>query len=329
MSADGGYGDVEGDDVARRLSEHDIEAILSGGVPADPSLDALASLIRSADFSEAVPGSIAASHITAATAAAAAHLGRQAAAAPIGRPRRRLLVRGALSGITAKVILGTAVALAATGGAAATGILPGPVQSLIADGAAHLGLDLPHREHPTTTTSTTAVATTLVPAATTTTTVAPSPDAWDELAGPHVWSSTACNGAAVAVAYEVTTDGDLILGVISGGTAVVETAPDRIEIRFADGVRIRIVVRIDGDGPGIDEDEDRNCDEGDNEGDDESPAPDDDLGDGDDDETEPPGSGTSNPDASDDEPSDGDESPDDPEAFGGDDATDDEEDGLD
>lgn len=326
MSAGGGYGDDEGDDVARRLSEHDIEAILGGGIPADPSLDALAALIRSADFSEAVPGAVAASHIAAATVAAAAHLGRQPAAAPIGRPRRRLLVRGALSGITAKVILGTAVALAATGGAAATGILPGPVQSLIADGAAHLGLDLPRDEHPATTT-------TLVPATTTTTTttVAVSPGAWGLLAGSHVWTSTACDGAAVAVAYEITTDGHLILGVISGGTAVVETAPDRIEVRFADGVRIRIVTRVDGDGPGIDEDEDRNCDEGDNEGDDESPAPDDDSsGDGGDDEAEPSGSdSSSDPDESDDEVSDGDESPDDPEALGDEDATDDEEDGLD
>ena len=63
--------------------------------------------------------------------------GKRWAATPPPVPRERS------PELTAKILFGTAVALAATGGAAATGILPDPIQSVLADGASHFGIEPP------------------------------------------------------------------------------------------------------------------------------------------------------------------------------------------
>jgi len=97
-------------------------------------------------------------------------------------------------------------------------------------------------------------------AASSTTTTSLVSDGWTALAGSYTWEATACAGSRIAVEYSVSDAGHLALGPIAGGTAVVETAADRIEVRFADGVRIRITARNDGDGPRIDRDERRDCD---------------------------------------------------------------------
>ena len=78
-------------------------------------------------------------------------------------------------------------------------------------------------------------------------------------------------------------NGELALGAIAGDPENVDATADRIEVRFTDGIRIRI--SIDGEAPGIEEGENRDCGN--------------DLGDGDD-----PSGG----DGSDGDESDGDES---------------------
>lgn len=57
--------------------------------------------------------------------------------------RRRFALGGLMSSVTAKVLLGTMTALAATGGAAAANVLPDPVQAVVADLAGVVGIDLP------------------------------------------------------------------------------------------------------------------------------------------------------------------------------------------
>ena len=256
MSDPGGYEVVEGDDdVDRRISEHDIETILTGGIPADPSLDALATLIRTSDFDETVPERVASRHVAAAASAAARADHRLPTAANDGR-RRRLLFRGALSGLTAKILFGTAVALAATGGAAATGILPDPIQSVLADGASHFGIELPHPREATTTTTTTTAATTT---AATTTTTDPDDEGSSALPGSYIWESTACAGDPISVAYTVSANGELALGAIAGDPENVDATTDRIEVRFTDGIRIQISIDGNDEAPGIEEGENRDC----------------------------------------------------------------------
>ena len=303
MSDLGGYPDVEGDDVGKKISQHDIEAVLSGGVPTDPSLDALAALIRSSDFAETVPEHVASRHVAAAASmAAGAHHG-VGATAPGGR-RRRLLFRGALSGLTAKILFGTAVALAATGGAAVTGILPDPIQSVLADGASHLGIELrnPQRSTTTTTTSTTtAVTTTTATVITvTTTTIDPGEGGLGVLAGSYTWESTACVGDPISVVYTVAENGTLALDEITGDLEAVAEDTDRIEVRFADGVRIRIEISGSGEDARIDEDERRDCsddpsDDGDGTDDGQTDDPSEDGDDGDESEESGEPSGDDDP----------------------------------
>jgi len=89
---------------------------------------------------------------------------------------------------------------------------------------------------------------------------------WAAFAGSHSWASTSCSGEPIAVGYTVSGEGELELGVITGGTAIVRTDHDRIEVRFTDGVRIRLMTQTGGDGPGIDESQSRDCGGGDDSG---------------------------------------------------------------
>ena len=109
-------------------------------------------------FEEAVRSS---SPTDIASSVAAAHIGAAAQAsrlAPVPNParaeartsslratarKRRFALGGLMTSVTAKVLVATATALAATGGAAAAGILPDPVQTVLADAAGVVGINLP------------------------------------------------------------------------------------------------------------------------------------------------------------------------------------------
>ena len=297
MSPTGGYPDDEGGDLRGRVSPEDLEAILSGGVTLDPSLDALAALIRSIDLGVEVPAGFAAAQIAAAAAASGgAGFGPpQTRVAP--RRRRRLALGGALSGVTAKIIFGTAVALAA-GGAAATGILPDPIQSTVADGVAHLGIEIPHPDHEIGTTTSVApeVIVTTTTSSITSTTGVVGPLLTPTVVGAHHWSSTTCSGDPIALHYEVSGEGELTAADAVGAVEIIEETEDRLEARSADGVWVRIEVRLDVDGTWITEDERRDCDDA---GDDDDTADSDDGSDDDTEEGGDDGDGVDAPDESD------------------------------
>lgn len=102
---------------------------------------------RAGDELGQVPAEIAHAHLDAITALAATHTHQASVpAVPAGwRTRLRRVV-----GLTAvKVALGAGVAAAATtGGLAATGNLPGPVQQVVSDGARRVGIQLPQPSDP-------------------------------------------------------------------------------------------------------------------------------------------------------------------------------------
>ncbi len=106
----------------------------------------LADALRDAGRSwGAVPEDVAARHLAAITALAAEHVhGAARPPAPTWRSRMRRV-----AGLTiVKVAVGAGVAAAATtGGLAAGGNLPDPVQGAVADGASWVGIDLPRPTH--------------------------------------------------------------------------------------------------------------------------------------------------------------------------------------
>lgn len=301
--------------MRRRERDRQIEHLLDGEPSGDPGLDALDPLVSSLGEPDEIDDHVAAAHIAAAAAAAAE--APDAAPDPAPTRRRRWFTRGAISGLTAKIVLGAAVALAATGGVAATGALPRPVQSFFADTVSHVGIELPDaRLAPYTTTTTTsststtsttvaaAPATTAAPTTTsttavTTTTTEPDDEAEAAAAGSYEWRGTACDGAPISIAYRVTDDGRLAAGNITGDVDEVSARSDRIRVRFTDDIRVGI--RLD-DGE-IATDEDRDCG-GDDEGDEDETTsttkPDDDDS-----------SGSGSGDASDEDDSDDSDDPDD------------------
>lgn len=115
--------------------------------PADAAL--AAALRRAGEELRQVPAGVTESHVEAITALAATHAHARLASGPgttWGSRLRRLV------GLTAfKVALGAGVAAAAaTGGLAATGNLPDPVQQAVSDGARWVGIDLPAPTAPST-----------------------------------------------------------------------------------------------------------------------------------------------------------------------------------
>lgn len=235
------------------MKRRDVEHIFEDGT--DPSFDALFAALREPDQ---IDPATASSHVAA--AAALARQTPQTATTPDAAPApwyRRVLVRGAGLGLTAKLLLGTAVAVAATGGAAAGGILPGPIQSAIADGASHIGLRLPNPRLATTTTATTLPdddgAITGASTSTTSTTVPDDDDTTGPTPGTFAWTSTSCDAGPLEVSYRVTSDGELILGAITGDADDIDADDDRIRVDFDD---VRVDIRIEGDRVTVDEDRD-------------------------------------------------------------------------
>jgi len=141
MNHSGGYqgDDQEGDGVSRRLTDEQIEQLLAGQTPAGASslagvADFLDQLAASAALE--IPEALAAEHIskamTEARSAPNSEVAEVPSTRPLGRLRRRIALSGMFSSLAAKLILGSAVALASTAGAAAAGILPDPIQSVAA-----------------------------------------------------------------------------------------------------------------------------------------------------------------------------------------------------
>lgn len=240
MTTFGGNGDGE------EMIRHDMHD------EGDPRLQALFGALAAPD---AIDPDVAARHVAMAAAEAA---GAAPVATAGGAPwHRRLAARAAGVGLTVKILAGAAAAVAATGGAAAWGILPGPVQSFVADTAAHVGLHFPNPRLATTTTTAPTTVTTAA-GATTTTTI----DEGDEagttvppVVGAAVWETTTCSGDAVAVHYTVTEAGELQLVEITGDATDVDVDvdDDRIRVRFG---AVRIDIRSDDR---VAVDEDRRC----------------------------------------------------------------------
>jgi hypothetical protein len=125
-------------------SDDDFEAALQGTPGAPAGLLALVGAVRTLAVVE--PSSERARHHGAMAAAVARQVAWEgassAAVSRTAKRRRRLVLAGVFSGFWAKAALG-AVALAAVGTGAATGSLPDPIQSVVSDVAAWIGVDLP------------------------------------------------------------------------------------------------------------------------------------------------------------------------------------------
>ena len=247
MTDSGGYRGEQEDDMKRR----DIDHIIEDGP--DPAFGALFAELRQADE---IDPTIAASQI----AAAAAIARDMPAVAPEAHTApapwyRRIAVRLAGLGLAAKILLGAAVAVAATGSAAAGGFLPDPVQTFISDTASHVGIHFPDPDDDGTTTTTTVAddGGAAAPASTTTTT---EPDDGEGgIPTASAWETTTCDATPVSVHYSVTAEGDLQLDSVVGHPDDIDVDDDRIRVEFG-GVRIDI--RIDDE---VTVDEDRDCDD--------------------------------------------------------------------
>lgn len=114
-----------------------------------PEVDPLVAALTSAGddlASTPVPDEVAEQHLAAIVSLAAEHAHTvPAVAAVTTRPQR---VRRALGLTAVKLGLAAGVAAAATGGLAATGSLPDPVQRVVSDGAGRLGIQLPSPDDP-------------------------------------------------------------------------------------------------------------------------------------------------------------------------------------
>jgi collagen type III alpha len=119
------------DDVSRAVpSDTDAERLLARQAPADGSLAPVASLL----------GALGAPADAEETAAGAAILARLTDGSPMGSARTRKL-----AGLAAGKLVAVAAVTVLTAGAAAaaTGTLPAPVQSAVADAVSIVGIDLP------------------------------------------------------------------------------------------------------------------------------------------------------------------------------------------
>lgn len=93
-----------------------------------------------------VPDEVAERQLAAIASLAAEHAHTVPAVPAVGtRPRR---VRRVLGLTAVKLGLAAGVAAATTGGLAATGSLPDPVQRVVSDGAGHIGINLPSPDDP-------------------------------------------------------------------------------------------------------------------------------------------------------------------------------------
>lgn len=257
MSSAGGNRDDEGDRMSRRFDDDDIERVLAGDTADDPSLEALGRVLAVLGEPDEIDPATAARHTAAASRVARrADAAAEPSTAPLPWHRHALARLSGLS-LAAKLLLGAAVAVAATGGAATGGVLPDPIQSAIADGVAWTGIDLPNPRLATSTT-TTITSTTTVPeendsASTTTSTTEPDDNPFSTvIPGSYVWAGTACDDTRLTVRYTVTASGELRLDGVDGDAEDIRSEDDRIRVEFSDQVRVEI--RLTGDGVTTNED---------------------------------------------------------------------------
>lgn len=133
-----------------RLSEREIDSVLAGKAPADdPDLQAVATFFRDVKvgLAETPAAPVEVAHLTRIFAAAnesAVFLPEQRISA--GVPARR---RNPFSSLAARVTIAAVglAAIAAFGGAAYAGVLPGPVQSKVSDIARNVGISLARSEN--------------------------------------------------------------------------------------------------------------------------------------------------------------------------------------
>jgi len=135
----GGTGDYESE--MGRMSDEQVEAILSGAEPDDPSIAREAALfaeLKQSLLAEPAP-EVAERHLAAMMVAATGgpELGRTSPTPR--RTRMRHLTHRKIA------VLGLAAGLTLSGGlaAAAAGVLPGPAQDAVAAVASHVGINLP------------------------------------------------------------------------------------------------------------------------------------------------------------------------------------------
>lgn len=159
----GSHGEM---DETPRLSDADLERLLAGKAPLGgdeaPELRQFFQDLRSRYTTEA-PASVQQEHLARIVAAARrAHSPQtkspwQPAAALTsggsgdGRPpwRRKIVLSSIFGSITTKILLGVVAAAAATGGLAAAGALPTPVQNAVASAAGGVGVNLPNPQETT------------------------------------------------------------------------------------------------------------------------------------------------------------------------------------
>jgi hypothetical protein len=149
----------EMDDTAP-ISDTDLERLLRGKPPAGgddaPELRQFFQDLRS-KYTAPAPPSVQQAHLAAMMEAAKAHhhhQARQPVTAPWQPPagpsedrrprwRRKLVWSSVFGSVTAKVLVGVVAAAAATGGLAAAGSLPRPVQNAVASAAGGVGVSIP------------------------------------------------------------------------------------------------------------------------------------------------------------------------------------------
>jgi hypothetical protein len=134
------------------MRDEDIDRLLSGKVPEGDGIDDLAAFVRGVQATYVAPpgGDAARSHIAAAAAAAREVAASGAAVAGPGVPvqvptlptrwRRRTAFGVSVATMTLSI---SAAAIAATGGLAAKGDLPGPVQRVVSHAASGVGISWP------------------------------------------------------------------------------------------------------------------------------------------------------------------------------------------
>jgi hypothetical protein len=142
------------------ISDNDFERLLRGKPPAGgddaPELRQFFQELRS-KYTAPAPPSVQQAHLAAMMEAAEGHRhhhARQPVTAPWQHPaapsedrrprwRRKLVWSSIFGSVTAKVLVGVVAAAAATGGLAAAGSLPRPVQNAVASAASGVGVSIP------------------------------------------------------------------------------------------------------------------------------------------------------------------------------------------
>jgi hypothetical protein len=133
------------------LEDGELDQLLAGVPPDDESLAGLAAFVVDvrAVSEEPVPESLAGRQVAQAARAVEVSVeARQPARQRPGevlrpRNRRKVVLRSSLARLAAKVAAASVALAAMTAGAAAAGVLPAPVQQVVADTAAVVGLELP------------------------------------------------------------------------------------------------------------------------------------------------------------------------------------------